>query len=257
MTTEILENHTESPFAGPQRATGAKLKLLVIDDDSAICNTVRSSFSAQQNDCDVRTAEDGRAGLDAFSEWQPDIILLDIGLPEMSGLQVLGRIREVSDVRVVILSAAHEEADVVRGLEMGADDYITKPFGFLELVARIRAQARHIESAMNAQNAARSFSIAGLTIHFATREVEVDGHRLSLTGTEYRLLYYLIQNQGRLMTYRELLQLVWGSEAYETDVVRVYISRLRSKIEPVPEKPRYILTRPGIGYLFSVPTATN
>jgi two-component system KDP operon response regulator KdpE len=251
MTTDTLVHHPTSPLTSHQLTSAEKLKVLVIDDDPAIGDTVRVSLTSQRHDCEVRTATSGRSGLEAFEEWQPDIVLLDISLPEINGLQVLRRIRERSDARVIILSGARREADIVRGLELGADDYITKPFGFLELMARIRTQARQIESTLNAQTAARSINLAGLTLHFATREVQIADRRVTLTATEYRLLYYLIQNRGRLISYHELLQHVWDWEAYGTDVIRVYVSRLRSKIEPDPEHPRYIATKPGFGYLFT------
>jgi DNA-binding response OmpR family regulator len=231
------------------------MKLLVVDDDPAICDALRVSFTFQRRDCSVIGAQDGKSGLETFFERQPDVVVLDIGLPKMTGLEVLGRIRETANTPVIMLSARDGELDIVRALEMGADDYVTKPFSCLELVARIRAQARRAEVAANVAPDAETFSADGLTIHFPSQEVTVNGRRIPLTNTEYRLLYHLVRNAGRVMPHRTLLQLAWGSESYGTDVVRVYVSRLRSKLEPDCDKPRYIFTKAGLGYLFMGPAA--
>ncbi|HZT06287.1 MAG TPA: response regulator transcription factor [Chloroflexota bacterium] len=229
------------------------MKLLVIDDDPAVCDALRVSFTFQRHDCRVGAAEDGRAGLQAFFEQQPDVVVLDIGLPKMNGLEVLARIREAAHTPVIILSARDGELDIVRALEMGADDYVTKPFSCLELMARIRAQARRVDAGARISTDPETFSADGLTIHFPSQEVRVNGVRVPLTNTEYRLLYHLVRNAGRVMPHRTLLQLAWGSESYGTDVVRVYVSRLRSKLEPNCENPRYIFTKAGLGYLFMGP----
>lgn len=231
------------------------MKLLVIDDDPAICDALRVAFTFQRRDCRVHSADDGKSGLQAFFERQPDVVVLDINMPRMNGLEVLGRIREASNTPVIMLSGRDGELDVVRALEMGADDYVTKPFSCLELVARVRAQARRAEVASMTGPEADTFSADGLTIHFPSQEVYVDGHRIPLTNTEYRLLYHLVRNAGRVMPHRTLLQLAWGSDSYGTDVVRVYVSRLRSKLEPDCDKPRYIFTKAGLGYLFMGPSS--
>jgi two-component system KDP operon response regulator KdpE len=230
------------------------MKLLVVDDDPAICDALRVSFTFQRRDCRVIAADDGKSGLDAFFEGQPDVVVLDINMPKMNGLEVLSRIRESSNTPVIMLSARDGELDIVRALEMGADDYVTKPFSCLELVARIRAQARRVEVAAAVGAEADTFSADGLVIHFPSQEVYVDGRRVPLTNTEYRLLYHLVRNAGRVMPHRTLLQLAWGSESYGTDVVRVYVSRLRSKLEPDADKPRFIFTKAGLGYLFMGPS---
>src|SRR5581483_6466837 len=159
------------------------MKLLVIDDDPAICDALRVSFTFQRRDCRVISAEDGKSGLQAFFERQPDVVVLDINMPKMNGLEVLTRIRESSNTPVIMLSARDGELDVVRALEMGADDYVTKPFSCLELVARIRAQARRVEVASMVGAEADTFSADGLTIHFPSQEVTVDGRRVALTNT--------------------------------------------------------------------------
>jgi two-component system, OmpR family, KDP operon response regulator KdpE len=229
------------------------MRLLVVDDDPEIGEALNLSFGYHQQGYEIRTEQDGKSGLAAFFEWRPDLVLLDIGLPEMEGLTVLKRIREVASTPVIMLTARGGDTNIAKALEMGADDYVTKPFSFLELIARIRAQARRLSDASTASKGEGAFSANGLTIHFATRDVHVDGRTVDLTDTEYRLLFHLAQNAGRLMSYRSLLQLVWGSDTYGSDVVRVYISRLRRKIEPDPEHPHYIMTKAGLGYLFVGP----
>jgi len=233
------------------------MKLLVVDDDPAICDALRVSFTFQRRDCRVIAAEDGKSGLNAFFERQPDVVVLDINMPKMNGLEVLSRIREASSTPVIMLSGRDGELDIVRALEMGADDYVTKPFSCLELVARIRAHARRVELGPQVEAEAESFSADGLSIHFPSQEVRVNGRRVALTNTEYRLLYHLVRNAGQVMPHRTLLQLAWGSEAYGTDVVRVYVSRLRSKLEPDMSTPRYIFTKAGLGYLFMGPAAND
>jgi two-component system KDP operon response regulator KdpE len=228
------------------------MKLLVVDDDPAICDALRMSFTFQRRDCRVFAAEDGKSGLQTFFERQPDVVVLDVGLPKMNGLQVLSRIRESSNAPVIMLSGRDAEMDIVRALEMGADDYVTKPFSCLELMARIRAAARRVDINARKPSDPETFTADGLVIHLPSQEVRLDGRRIPLTNTEYRLLYHLVRNAGRVMPHRTLLQLAWGSESYGTDVVRVYVSRLRSKLEPDADKPRYIFTKAGLGYIFMV-----
>jgi two-component system, OmpR family, KDP operon response regulator KdpE len=227
------------------------MRLLVVDDDPEIGEALNLYFGYHQKDYHIRTAADGKSGLAAFFEWRPDLVLLDIGLPDMEGLTVLRRIRECSSTPVIMLTARAGDTNVAKALEMGADDYVTKPFSFLELVARIRARGRRLNGGSTPESGSGTFSANGLTIHYATRNVQVDGRPVDLTDTEYRLLFQLVRNAGRLMTYRSLLQLVWGSDTYGSDVVRVYISRLRRKLEPDQDQPRFIMTKAGLGYLFT------
>jgi two-component system KDP operon response regulator KdpE len=226
------------------------MKMLVIDDDQGIREALTVSFSTEWDTCEVLAAEEGGMGLRIFEEHQPDIIILDIGLPGINGLDVLARIREHSDVPVVMLSARDGEDDIVRALELGADDYVTKPFRYLELMARIRAVQRRVTE-HGAPVVSDDLEVDGLTIRFRSQEVFIDGVPVTLTNTEYRLLYHLARNRGRVLSHRELLRLAWGSESYGTDVVRVYVSRLRAKVEQDPERVRYIHTKPGVGYLFA------
>jgi two-component system KDP operon response regulator KdpE len=226
------------------------MKMLVIDDDQGIREALTVSFTTEWDTCEVLAAEEGGTGLRIFEEHQPNIVILDIGLPGIDGLEVLARIRQHSDVPVVMLSARDGEDDIVRALELGADDYVTKPFRYLELMARIRAVQRRA-SERGAPAVSDDLEVDGLTIRFRSQEVFIDGAPVTLTNTEYRLLYHLARNRGRVLSHRELLRLAWGSESYGTDVVRVYVSRLRAKVEQDPDRVRYIHTKPGVGYLFA------
>jgi len=226
------------------------MKLLVVDDDPSVSDALRLSLAFQRDRFQLRAVADGRSALHVFFEWQPDIVLLDIGLPDLDGLGLLSRIRECSTTRVIMISGRSGDVNIAKALELGADDYVTKPFSLPELIARLRSHARRAAQEAETAGSSEMFNADGLSIHFPTREVRVNGRKVALTSTEYGLLYQLVQNAGRLMSCRSLLQLVWGSEDYGTDVVRVYISRLRSKIEPEPNKLRYIFTKPGLGYVF-------
>jgi two-component system, OmpR family, KDP operon response regulator KdpE len=228
--------------------------MLVVDDDANIVEAVTLGFQLQWQECEVITASDGDKGLDLFFEEQPDVVILDINLPEMNGFEVLKRIRQVSDVPILMLTARGEEMDKVKGLELGADDYITKPFGHLELFARIKAVLRRAEMPPPI-SAAPSFTIGDLAINFESRTISLKGKSVKLTPTEYNLLYHLVRNAGRVMSHETLLAKVWGDE-YRNDVdyLKVYVSRLRNKLEDEPDKPRFILTERGLGYRFARPT---
>ncbi len=228
------------------------MKMLVVDDDRNIVEAVTLGFQLQWQECEVLTAYDGEKGLDLFFEEQPDVVILDVALPEMNGFEVLRRIRQVSDVPVLMLTAKGEEMDKVKGLELGADDYITKPFSHLELFARIKAVLRRAELPPPI-SAAPSFSVGELAINFESRTITLRGRPVKLTPTEYNLLYHLVRNAGRVLTHETLLARVWGREyTDEIDYLRVYVRRLRRKLEDDPDHPRYILTERGTGYRFSV-----
>ena len=230
------------------------MKLLVVDDDKNIVEAVTLSFQLQWQECEVLTANDGEKGLDLFFEEQPDVVILDVSLPEMNGFDVLRRIRQVSDVPVLMLTAKAEEMDKVKGLELGADDYITKPFSHLELFARIKAVLRRAELPPPI-SAAPSFTFGDLAVNFDSRTITLNGRPIKLTPTEYNLLYHLVRNAGRVLSHETLLAKVWGDE-YRNDVdyLKVYVSRLRNKLEDDPERPHYILTERGLGYRFARPT---
>jgi two-component system KDP operon response regulator KdpE len=206
----------------------------------------------QWRDCEVLTAADGEAGLAAFYAHDPDVVVLDVAMPRMSGFAVLREIRRVSDVPVVLLTARGEEADQVRGLELGADDYVVKPFGHLALLARIRAVLRRAELPPPAR-ALPDFAAGGLAIDFRARRVAVGGAAVRLTPVEYTLLYYLVRNVGHVLPHQLLLDRVWGEEyAASPSYLKVFVSRLRAKLER-PGGPRYLETERGIGYRFVRP----
>lgn len=226
------------------------MRILVVDDDADTLQALSLSFTFRWSDCEVITARDGDEGLERFRQRGPDVVVLDIGLPDMSGLDVLKEIRAQSNTPILMLTARNQETDVVRALEMGADDYVPKPAGYLELTARIQSLLRRAHSPSTPVPALQTYSYGGLTINFPRRDVEVEGRSIPLTNTEYRLLYHLVRNTGTIVSHRELLHSAWGSDNYGEDVVRVYVSRLRAKIEPDPARPRFILTKAGMGYLF-------
>ena len=199
----------------------------------------------------VLTAADGQSAVDAAAGERPDLILLDIGLPVLDGLEACRRIREFSTVPIIMLTARAAEADKVAGLDAGADDYLAKPFGPPELLARVRAALRRARYA-EAPVADPVLRHDDLTIDYARCEVRRDGQLVPLTPTEYKLLVQLARSAGRVLVPEELLAAVWGPEyQQETQHVRLYISRLRRKIERDPEHPAHVLTKPGIGYLFA------
>jgi len=198
---------------------------------------------------DVTVAEDGRSALELATSWRPDIILLDLGLPEMDGLDVCRHIRTWSQVPIIILTVRDAELDKVTALDLGADDYLTKPFGMNELLARVRVALRHATRGASSEEPVLQFG--DLTIDLAHRQVTLGGQAVHLTPTEYDLLRTLATQAGKVLTHSMLLQSVWGS-AYQQDVptLRVFITQLRHKLEADPAHPTYLLTEPGIGYRF-------
>jgi len=228
------------------------MRVLVVDDEPDILKVITWSLNFQEPDWEVLTASGGGRALELVAQEGPDIVLLDVAMPEMDGFEVLREIRRFSDVPVIMVTVREDEVDKVRGLELGADDYITKPFGHLELLARIRAVLRRAQSWPLVYE--EPFTCDDLRVDFATREVTVAGKPLSLTNIEYNLLYHLVRNAGRVLTHEMLLTRVWGREYVdEIDYLRVYIGRLRSKLEPDPARPRYIFTERGLGYRFRKP----
>ena len=229
------------------------MRLLVIDDEPDVVESVRLGFTLQWRDVDVLGAGSGEAGLDAIEREHPDIVLLDIGLPDINGFEVLSQIRAFSDVPVVMLTARDDSMDKVKGLELGADDYVTKPFNHLELMARVKAVLRRLEMPAPASRAP-SFRSGDLEVDFARQEAHLRGERLDLTPTEYKLLYHLVRNAGHVLQHATLLAKIWGREYVdEVDYIRVYIRRLRDKLGDDPEDPTYIRTERGLGYRFVAP----
>jgi two-component system KDP operon response regulator KdpE len=226
------------------------VKILVVDDEPDVIESVRLGFTLQWREVDVLGATSGNAGLDAIEHEHPDIVLLDVGLPDIDGFEVLRQTRAFSDIPVVMLTARDDSMDKVKGLELGADDYVTKPFNHLELMARVKAVLRRLEMPAPASRAP-SFRAGDLEVDFARQEARLRGERLELTPTEYKLLYHLVRNAGHILQHGTLLAKVWGREYIdEVDYIRVYIRRLRDKLGDDPDTPRYIRTERGLGYRF-------
>ncbi len=226
-------------------------KILVIDDEPHLVKLVRSNLEAQH--FKVISAMDGPSGLAMVEKEGPDLIILDIMLPGMDGFDVLQKIREFSAVPVIMLTAKDQEIDVVRGLHLGADDYVRKPFSVHELLARVEAVLRRAAPSEDVMTRP-PFICDDLTMDFQQRKVTVRGHEVKLGPTEYKLLTQLVRNAGRVMLHADLLRKVWGPEyGGETEYLRVYISYLRNKIEEDPADPKYILTEHGVGYMFKRP----
>ena len=218
-------------------------RILIIDDELAIRRFLRTALDV--GEFSLHEAENGHAGLAAAAALKPEVILLDLGLPDMDGVEVIGRIREWSQVPIIVLSVREREDDKVHALDAGADDYLTKPFGIAELLARIRVVLRR-----SIQEAPEPvYRIGGLEVDLPRRRVTVDGAEVQLTPTEYELLRLLVVHAGKVLTHSQILRKIWGVAYVEQPhVLRVNISNLRHKIEPNPSRPRSILTEPGVGY---------
>ena len=226
------------------------MRILVVDDEPDVIESVRIGFELQWREIDVIGAGLGEEALDRIERDAPDIVLLDIGLPDIDGFEVVRRIREFSDVPVVMLTARDDAMDKVKGLELGADDYITKPFNHLELMARVKAVLRRL-AMPTPTSRAPSFRAGELEVDFAAQEARLRGDRLDLTPTEYKLLYHLVRNAGHVLPHGTLLAKVWGREYVdEVDYLRVYVRRLRDKLGDDPDRPTYIRTERGLGYRF-------
>jgi ParB/RepB/Spo0J family partition protein len=225
------------------------VKILSIDDDPSIREALAVGLQLQWQDAEVLQAANGEAGLEMFLDTNPDIVLLDVSMPRMSGFEVLKEIRLVSEVPVIMLTGRDEEMDQVRGLELGADEYLQKPIRHAALVAHIKSALRRVEVAPPVR-AVPDFLCGQLAIHFQNQEVTISGEVVKLTPVEYRLLYKLVRNAGHLLPHRALLDHVWGSE-YEAspEYLKVFISRLRAKLRR-PGGPEYIQTERGLGYRF-------
>ncbi len=226
------------------------MRILVVDDAEDVVESLRLGFSLQWRETDVVGAGTGREALDRVEHDLPDIVLLDVGLPDQDGFSVLREIRAFSDVPVIMLTARDDAMDKVKGLEYGADDYVTKPFNHLELMARVKAVLRRHEMPAPTTRVP-SFRSGGLEVDFARHEARLEGRRIELTPTEYKLLYHLVRNAGRVLPHATLLAKVWGREYVdEVDYLRVYVRRLRDKLGDDPEHPVFIRTERGLGYSF-------
>ncbi|HEY9077383.1 MAG TPA: response regulator transcription factor [Anaerolineaceae bacterium] len=223
--------------------------ILVVDDEERMARFIR--LNLEHDGFQVIEAYRGMQAIQALRDSMPDLVVLDVMMPDLDGFEVLKLIREISTVPVVMLTAKGEEDDKVKGLELGADDYVAKPFSPRELVSRIKAVLRRTEAASPATRGEVVDVDEHLRIDFGRREVFVDGEPVKLRPTEYRLLYHLVQNAGWVVTYDQLLSKVWGYEYRdEPHYVRLYINYLRQKLEKDPADPKYILTERGVGYRF-------
>jgi two-component system KDP operon response regulator KdpE len=226
----------------------ANRRILVVDDEERMVRFIR--LNLEHDGFQVVEAYTGQQAMDRLRETLPDMVLLDIMLPDIDGFEVLRLIRESNDLPVIMLTAKGEEDDRVRGLELGADDYVTKPFSPRELVSRVRAVLRRIDSSRGQTSGAIEVD-ERLKIDFDRREVWVEGELVKLRPTEYRLLYHLVQNAGWVISHDQILAKVWGYEYRdEPHYVRLYVNYLRQKLEEDPADPKYILTERGVGYRF-------
>jgi len=225
------------------------MKVAVIDDSPEIKEVVALCFQLRWAGASLVSASNGTEGLELVEAENPDIVVLDIGLPDMDGFQVLREIRRFSQVPVIMLTVRDEDIDVARGLELGADDYITKPFSHIELVARIQAVLRRAQGILVAEE--KPFVSGNLVVDFANSQIRLDGERVKLTSTEMKLLYYLVRNEGRLLSHENLLRKVWGDTYSDArDLLRVHIQHLRQKLGDNAEFPKIIVTEHGMGYKF-------
>jgi len=224
------------------------MRILVVDDEQRMVDLIRMNLEIEG--FQVIEATNGVQALDEVRKHIPDLIILDIMMPQLDGFEVLRMLREFSSVPVIMLTAKGEEEDKVRGLELGADDYVTKPFGARELISRVKAVLRRTHTVVEPSETIIKIDDR-LSVDFNKREVIVEGERIKLRPTEYRLLYHLIENAGWTVPHEQLLAKVWGYEYRdETHYVRLYVNYLREKIEEDPSNPKYILTERGIGYRF-------
>lgn len=233
-----------------------KTAILAADDDPQILRLIARNL--QLEDYDVVTATDGQEALERLEAQKFDLAILDVMMPKLDGFTVCARVREFSSVPIIMVTARGQDQDKIHGLDLGADDYLTKPFSVEELLARVRSVLRRSQFAANheGQNGRPVIALGGLTIDFAQHRVTVDGQEIELTPIEYRLLAYLAQNAGRVVTQDLLLEHVWGEEYIgESHLLQVNMNRLRRKIEVDPAHPRYVLTKMGVGYFLPAQSA--
>ncbi|CAL9292108.1 response regulator [Streptomyces sp. SudanB182_2057] len=224
-------------------------RVLVVDDEPQIVRALVINLKARAYDVDA--APDGRTALELAASRHPDVVVLDLGLPDMDGVEVIRGLRGWTRVPILVLSARHSSDEKVEALDAGADDYVTKPFGMDELLARLRAAVRRAEPAGPGEDDLTTVETEGFTVDLAAKKVHRDGKDVRLTPTEWHLLEVLVRNTGRLVGQKQLLQEVWGpSYGTETNYLRVYMAQLRRKLEADPSHPRHFITEPGMGYRF-------
>ena len=223
-------------------------RILVVDDEPQITRVLRRSLSS--HGYDVQVAAEGEEALAAFQLWRPEVVVTDLAMPNMGGLELCRRLRAISSVPIIVLSAKGEERTKVEALDAGADDYVTKPFGMDELLARVRVVLRRPQLATGPEQ--KLIEIGDFRIDLENRAVAVLGRELHLTPKEYELLLHFVRHPNKVLTHRLLLGAIWGGDYIEqTEYLRVFVGHLRKKIEPDPAKPRYLLTEPWTGYRFN------
>lgn len=225
-----------------------KLSVLVIEDEKSICDFIAKTLNA--SDYKAVTAGSGKEGLAILTSALPDLVLLDLGLPDMDGIDIIKQTREWSSLPIIVISARVQEREKVAAFDAGADDYITKPFGTDELLARIRTAIRHSNKIVDDKvNSTRPYSARGLVVDFGKRLVTVERKEIHLTRVEYKIVSMLAQNSGKVITYSSLIEQVWGPYADDNNrILRVNMANIRRKIEKNPGEPEYIFTELGIGY---------
>ena len=226
-----------------------RARILVVDDEPQLTRVLRTGLKSRGYD--VRAAADGLAGFEAFNDWHPDLVITDLAMPNVDGLELCRRLRAVSQVPIIVLSAKGEEKTKVAALDLGADDFITKPFGIDELLARVRASLRRATTPVSNEATQTTLESGDFHVDLETREITVRGKSIHLTPKEFDLLVYFIKHSGKVLTHRTVLAALWGGNYVEqNEYLRVFVGNLRKKIEPDAATPRYILTEPWIGYRF-------
>lgn len=225
-----------------------KISILVIEDEKSICDFI--SRTLELNDYKVMTANTGKDGLAIITSQLPDLVLLDLGLPDMDGMDIIKQTREWSGMPIIVISARTQEKEKVNALDVGADDYITKPFGTSELLARIRTAMRHSNKiGSNNQLITKEYRAKDLRVDFDKRRITLDGNEVHLTRVEYKIVSILAQNSGRVITYDALINEIWGPYAGDNNrILRVNMANIRRKLEKNPAEPEYIFTELGVGY---------
>ena len=224
----------------------AKGNILVVDDEAQITRVLRTSLSAQRYD--VRIANDGEMALEIMKDWTPQLVITDLAMPNLDGIALCKRIRQSSQIPIIVLSVRGQDRAKVEALDAGADDYVTKPFSMTELLARVRAQLRRLPTEESVQQQIQS---GDFEIDLDARSVKVAGREVHLTPKEFDLLLYLAKHQGKVVTHRKLLAEIWGPNSTEQpEYLRVFVGQLRKKIELDPSSPKYLMTEPWVGYRF-------
>lgn len=227
------------------------MKVLIIEDDQQVIKDISFCLKVRYPEVMIVSVDEGQKGIEMVETEAPDLVMLDLTLPDMSTLDIVSKIREFSDVPLIIISEAETDMEIARGLEAGADEYVTKPFSPIELLARIKALLRRIQGVGFKPGNVLSLG-DHLTINFSTHEVFISGKRVKLTPIEYKLLQVLVRNEGRVLNHRTLLERAWGSEHIDDPrYLKKYVYRLRQKLEPDAREPQMLLTERGIGYRFT------